>query len=461
MKKMCVCVCILVLFPGMCVVPVLALEQENSNLFQNELTYIRYRLNRLNRNACPIWDAERIEGFLKHDADTTTFTLEHDEIDRIDAYVEIGDLNFTLGDVDNVPHNSADAVEVFETFWNPASPTERTICVNIQDMYDNSQVGNKSNDISSYNLPETSWNIDDIALVLDYDNIHEDRTGDEQYLRGEHLMRGKMNMPLGESGFSLGAYLAMYTADDRSVYEQGIDNSTSQRIVPIPILEIPEEAGGIAQTTFVGSPSNQSKPMTTSAPVLQGINPRRAVAGAVNFSGVVRRFDVFTEVGLVGTGEQTVDTVAEDMRVANFYALGGAQYNVGRVTLGVEAGFENGDEPIDEFTDNFSGFENDFEFDRLLEDDIPGDAFHNKLYAKLSAHMNPTEKIRIEGAFSCVKPVEDGGKMGPYGIEVNGTFYYSLADYITCLIKAGVTSSEDDSIEDSQYKVINKLEFRF
>jgi hypothetical protein len=153
--------------------------------------------------------------------------------------------------------------------------------------------------------------------------------------------------------------------------------------------------------------------------------------------------------------------VAEDMRVANFYALGGAQYNVGRVTLGVEAGFENGDEPIDDLTDNFSGFENDFEFDRLLEDDIPGDAFHNKLYAKLSAHMNPTEKIRIEGAFSCVKPVEDGGKMGPYGIEVNGTFYYSLADYITCLVKAGVASSEDGSIEDNQYKVINKLEFRF
>ena len=104
MKKIFVCVCIFVLFPGMWVVPVLALEQENSNPFQNELTYIRYRLN---RNACPIWDAESIEGFLKRDADTTTFTLEHGEIDRIDAYVEIADLNFTLSISPNVKLRSA------------------------------------------------------------------------------------------------------------------------------------------------------------------------------------------------------------------------------------------------------------------------------------------------------------------------------------------------------------------
>jgi hypothetical protein len=175
----------------------------------------------------------------------------------------------------------------------------------------------------------------------------------------------------------------------------------------------------------------------------------------------VRGVDVFTEVGFAGTGEQTEETVTDDMRVANFYALGGAKYTVGQVTLGVEAGFENGDTPIDELAENFSGFENDFEFDRILEDGIPGDEFQNKLYAKLSAHMNPTRKIRVEGAFSCIKPVEDGGKTSPYGFEINGTFYYSLADYIKYLVKAGVASSEDDFIEDTQYKVMNKLEFRF
>jgi hypothetical protein len=67
----------------------------------------------------------------------------------------------------------------------------------------------------------------------------------------------------------------------------------------------------------------------------------------------------------------------------------------------------------------------------------------------------------VEGAFSCVKPVEDGGKTGPYGFEVNGTVSYSLANYVKYLIKAGVASWEKDSIEDGQYRLINKLEFTF
>lgn len=457
MKNITICLCVIVLLTGICVFPVFAQEQKNSNLFQGELTYIRYRLD---RNTLPRWEFESIAGLVESDPDTTFLTLENTAIDRIDAYVEIADFDFTLGNRYIVQHDAAGTVEASETPWIPGSSTARTICVDIQDVYADSFGTNDNDNPFSYNSPGASWNIGDIALVLDYDKIYENLAGD-RYSRDEHLIRGKLNMPLGESGFSFDAYLAMYTAGTDHVYEILPERSTPQGIVQIPVPEILEEVGNTAQATFVESPSGRSDPVTTYASVSKGMTPRSAVAGAVNFSGALRGVDVFTEVGFAGTGEDPGDTVADDLRVASFYALGGAKYTVGQVTLGVEAGFENGDAPIDNLTENFSGFENDFEFDRLLEDGIPGDEFHNKLYAKLSAHLNPTEKIRVEGAFSCVKPVEDGSRTGSYGFEINGTFYYSLADYIKYLVKAGVASSEDDFIEDSQYKIMNKLEFRF
>jgi len=419
MKKVFVCLPFIVLLTAIFVIPVFAQEQENPYPFRGGLTYIRYRLD---RDVLPLWSPDSIEGFLESDSETTTLTLENGEIDNIDAYFEIADLDFTLGDdMYDSQHNSAD-----KDFYDPRA---------------------------------VSWNIGDIALILDYDKIHEGSM-DDQHSGDEHLIRGRLNMPLGESGFSLGAYLAMYGADNSGAYET-VNQHLNPQIVQTNIAEIPEVSGGIVQAAFVGDPAGYGEPMTVYVPASKLLSPGRAVVGAFNFSGDMKGVDVFTEVGFASTGEHTVSTMVDEMKMANFYALGGAKYTVGQVTLGIEAGFENGNEPVDDLTNTFSGFENDFEFDNIIEDDIPGDELHNKFYAKVSARMNPMEKMSVEGAFSYVKSVEDGGKVGPYVFEVNGTLYYSLADYIKYLVKAGVVSSEDSSIEDNQYKLLNKLEFRF
>jgi len=393
-------------------VPVFAGEKENLSSFQGGLTYIRYRLN---HESLPVRETESLEEFMEEDSDTTTFTLENGEIDEIDAYFELAVPDFTLDDIYNVQYNYTETV---------------------------------------------SWDIGDAAVALDYNRIHKGNMNDH-LLDDEHLIRGKLNVPLGESGFSLGAYLAMYTASDEGFYEIFIESPETQGIFQTNIAETPG-VHSAAQAAFAGNPADQDETMNARAPASKVLSSRKAVLGAVNFSGAVKGVAVFTEVGFASeTGEHAENTMIDEINLANFYALGGAKYPLGQITLGVEAGFENSGESIDNLADDFPGFENNFWFDSVIEEDIPGDELTNKLYAKVSASMQPAKKISVEGAFSCVKPVETLGETGTYGFEVNGAFYYSLANYVKYILKAGVASSLEDSVEDSQYKLMNRLEFKF
>ena len=108
----------------------------------------------------------------------------------------------------------------------------------------------------------------------------------------------------------------------------------------------------------------------------------------------------------------------------------------------------------------FQGFENDFLIDSLLEPDSEGNTPNNKLYATVSASMSPTERMAVEGAFSYIQPFHEGKTSDIYGFEVDGAFYYSLTNYLQCLVKAGMASL-NDSWEDSQYKVINQIEVTY
>jgi len=233
-------------------------------------------------------------------------------------------------------------------------------------------------------------------------------------------------MPLGESSFSLGAYVALYTT---SGYDISPEGSGTKRVVPPSLAVDPAGIPSMAQTAFVGNPDEQRETTVVNAPASRWMSNRSAVLGAVNFSGAVKGIDVSTEVG---------------------------------VTLGVEAGSENGDDLRDHGVGKFPGFENDFWSDSVIADGIPGDEGSNKLYAKVSAKLNPLKKIDIEGTLSCVKPMETINGADIYGFGVNGAVYYSLTKYVKYLVKAGITSLlENASLDDPQYKLINRVEFKF
>ncbi len=448
MKNIVICLLGIVLIP--LTLPVFAQDSEDIGLFRRGATYIRYHLS---RDALPVWDIENIEELMEEDSNPTTLTFELAEINEIDAYFELAP-DFNLDKGYKLLYASTETGEAVETQQ----------VIRIQDLYDADFSETDNNDEAFYGPIDTSWNVGNVALALDYNRRYEGNIN-EKLLGDEHLIRGELRMPLGESGFSVGAYLTMYTANDKEMHEVFIERPGSQRAVQANIVETSEEVDGIDQAAFAWSSSDQNEAMSpsTKTPVLKMSSNRSAVVGAVNFSGAVKGVDVFTEVGFAsGTGESRgYSTAIEDLDGASFYALGGAKYPLGQVTLGLEAGFENGDEPIDDLAGDFLGFEDNFWVDTIIEDGIPGDKLHDKLYAKVSASMSPTERMSVEGVFSCVKPIEDADGANTYGFEVNGAFSYSLASYVKYLIKAGVASLENASMEDSYYKVINKLEFDF
>ncbi len=386
--------------------------------FQRGNTYIRYHL-------AP--DA------LQSQNDTeTTFTLTHRTIDAIDAYFEC--LPGML------PDESMPEPRHFEAQWN--IPTQNRYVL--------------LSSAASAALPPAMvfWNIGNLALGLGYDefflNKNVSAPGFSQPAR--QSIAGQLLLPLGETGFSFGASVLMHAVQmQRRADAELVRNLSASR------LSINAEMPVMTGYAVSPDPGNQlslqaGDDILQSSTSLSGT--RNTVAGAVNVSGDVNGVQVFTEVGFVSGSEEYEGVVLmNDATASNFYAVGGANYTVGQVTLGFEAGFENGEELLE---GNASlGFEHDFLVENVQPDVQPA---NDKVYASVSAKLSPTERMTIGGAFKYIQPLS--ATFEPYGFAVDGAFYYSLTSYLQYLAKAGV-STPFNSIEESQYKFINSLELTF
>ena len=368
---------------------------------QEGVTYLKYHLAPA---ALPFSNVE----MLNAPAETARLALENGKLDEIDVYFAPAVSHFTLGQI-------AD--------WQERSPAL-------------------------------------IKLNIAYDKISDGQAEDPLLRDEQHLLRGKLHLPLGESSFSLGAYVALYTATVENILAE---SPKTVRGAQAPVSSAPTGVPFSAQAAFASTAEAPNAAERRYAPVVTGVNNRKAFLGAVNVSGAVKGVNVFTQIGFASeSGGPTENSAAAPLNVTDFYASGGAKYRVGQVTLGVEAGFENGSDTIEAMTDNFPGFENDFWSDRMIEDALPGEQINNKLYARVSAQMNPLQKIDVAGALSCIKAIEAVNGASIYGVGVNGVLYYSLTSYLKYLFKAGVTSLiENASLGERQYKLMNQFEFRF
>jgi hypothetical protein len=303
-----------------------------------------------------------------------------------------------------------------------------------------------------------NWKVGKIGITLGYDSPTMERSLVRPFVEGEAAsnITGGVHLPIGETGFALRAYLALFaksptpTAKDTPAQRTPADLSQ-------PLFSAPLELARLQYAT-TRTRALQNRPLAAN---IQGNSAANAVAGAVNFSGSIKGVNVFTEVGAASVpADASRPSDLEAVTPVSFYASGGAQYTVGQVTLGVEAGFERGETFGPEANDSL-GFENDFWIEDLStpENAEPGIPL-NKVYATLSASMSPTERMMVEGAFSYVQPFEEGKQPSVSGLGVNGAFYYSLTHYLRYLVKAGI-SATTDSLTDHQYKVTNQLEFSY
>jgi hypothetical protein len=401
-----------------------AAEEPLANAFQRGDTYIRYHL-------AP-------EALQSQNETETTFTLTHRTIDTIDAYFEC------------IPemllNESIAEPRLFEVQLDPGVPEYRQYVLPSSD--------------SSTSFPlMTFWNIGNLAVSLGYDEFAPTKMLSDSWSSqpNKQAVTGQLSFPLGETGFSLGASLIM-----QAVEMQTRASTESLQGNPEPPFSITADIPATLGYAIADIPGNISlqeqmdRDLMPSGVSLSGT--RNTVAGALNVSGAVKGIQVFTEVGFAsGTEEYEGPFINGDVTTSDFYAVGGANYTVGQVTLGFEAGFENGEDLIE--GSESLGFENDFFVENLLPDPkFGGQTETDKVYASVSAKLSPTERMTIGGTFTYVQPLS--ASVEPYGFEVDGAFYYSLTNYLKYLAKAGM-STPSNSFEESQYKFINNLELTF
>lgn len=387
-----------------------------TGVFQRGDTYIRYHLT---------------PGALQVENDAaTTFTLNSGTIDAIDAYFEC------------LPEQSFPDPPAFQPQRQLFLVSSATAAI----------------------LPPTMaiWNIGNLALGLGYHDLSAATSQKADSWRAQPLeqaLAGHLLFPLGDTGFSFGAAVLMHAARTQWRAAESSFHALSSRDVSNAALNVPAMSG------YAAAPSTGSSRMSLLLPEQESdqiafSGTRSTVAGAVNVSGDVKGVQVFTEVGFVSGADVYDDEILlenEAATASNFYAVGGANYTVGQVTFGFEAGFENGEDVLEENTS--LGFENDFFLENLLpESHMEQQHAQDKVYASVSAKLSPTERMTLGGAFTYIQPLRRA--IEPYGFEVDGAFYYSLSRYLKYLAKAGL-SLPSSANEEHQYKIMNGLEVSF
>jgi hypothetical protein len=396
-----------------------------------EIGQMRYRFNHFMQD---LGTGDTSE-YLDDDFDTK-FVFKKGEIETY-FELEIADSNMGEDQDPNTDWNSV--LGNYGGKWTPESLADNGFSLEVGDL--GTGFGrNVNNDDSPRGSIEVAWTAGTIDLVLGYGKVYEGFSNDD--LEGDiHLVRGQIHMPLGESGFSIGAYGAMYTGSDIILQAyaevEEIDYSTGT----VTVAVTPEVTGELS-----------------------------AFLGSIEMSGAASGLELYAEAGFATGSEEIVDEVTDtavEGDLSGFYALGGANFSAGQLSVGVEAGFGSGDDDAADLDNEaFLGYNNDFGFDEIIEDEIADDGLANKIYAKVSVGLSPTEKMSVTGEAIYVAPVEEvagvNGDVDTYGFEVDGIMVYQLADYLTYKLVGAFASLEEDwQGESSAFQVMNRLEFLF
>ncbi len=391
-------------------VPVLAGDD-----YAGGLTYARYRFNHFTED----FGTGDTSEYFDDDLDTT-FTFSKGEVELWWEF-EWADSNMG-GDKDS-QSSYKDAMKGYGGKWTPESLADSEFFLQVGDL--GTGFGkNVNNDDSPRGSIEVGFKGGAANFVIGYGRDYEGDTNDDN--EGDtHLLRGQMSMPVGEN-FNIGAYLALYAGSDI-------------------ILQAADADAGTVE--------------------LKG--DHSAFLGSFSMSGNAGGAGLFTEVGFAaGSRDMVAAGAVGDQDLSGFYLLGGADFEMDSVSFGIEAGFGTGDDPdTGDEDEGFLGFNNDFGFDDIIEDELAG-GLSNKVYAKFSAGMSPSEKVDLSGALIYVAPVEDvagvNGTVDSYGFEVDAEMNYKLADNLKYVLTGAFASLEEDwQGESSAFQIMNRLEFKF
>jgi hypothetical protein len=393
---------IAVLLVGLLFVAAPAVAQDD---FTFELSQMRYRFNHFVQDLAVGDTCE----FFDDDFDTK-FTFKKGEIQ---TYFELEISDNTMGDDKLANATWDDVLGAYGAKWTPESMADSAFSLQVGD-FGTGFGKNVNNDDSPRGSMEVSWKMGEVSMVLGYGRVGEWNTDDD--IEGDsHLARGQVKVPLGESGFEIGTYLAMYAASDAVLRA-----ASGPSITDIQLID----------------PATSTYEITYALPTTRVLGDRSVFLGSVSLAGNAGGANVFAEAGFAaGTEDYVADNAAVERDLSGFYALGGADFSFGQMTIGIEAGFGTGDDAgTSDENEGFLGFNNDFGLGEIIEDELAG-GLGNKIYGKLTANLSPTEKMSLNAqAIYVAAPEEfagvDGKMVDTYGFEFNSTMTYKMADYL-------------------------------
>jgi hypothetical protein len=319
-----------------------------------------------------------------------------------------------------------------------------------------------NNDDSPHGSIEAGWKAGVSTWTLGYGKTYEGDTNDD--IEGDgHLIRGQAHYPIGESGMKIGAYLAFYLQDNIDL------------------------VAATAATVEPGPDENQPPIIRPPQPRVQG--DQNVFLGSVDFSGSLATWDFFTELGW-GTGSRDQELPADDSGIvpglfeqdlSGFYITGGANFGVGNWSLGLEAGYSPGEIKtelvngalVEKEDTGFVAVNEDYGIGEILHDEgliknTNGDktSLSNLVFFQLlgSTSVNKWD-FAIGGVYFA--PVEKilseytGKTTENYGFEIFGNLKYNIADYLSWTAFYGVAFPDSDFIDDTQYQLVNRIEFLF
>jgi hypothetical protein len=240
-------------------------------------------------------------------------------------------------------------------------------------------------------------------------------------------------VPIGESGFSVGVF--------------------GQAIVGMDLIFEPAVE------------ATETEPAT---PAVMG--DRNAFLGSLAFEGKVSNVEIYGETGFASGKEETD---AGDTDLSGFFTVAGVSVPVGKVTLGVEAGFGTGD---DDATDNedssWMGPSSDYWVPGWMHDMSPNGAINggsggvnNLTFIYATASTSLTEKLGLNVYASFLKPTETmvspftEKEVDTYGIDFNLNLSYQLASNLKYAVDLWYAIPNEDYIDSSRYIFRNRLEF--
>jgi hypothetical protein len=264
---------------------------------------------------------------------------------------------------------------------------------------------------------DISWKMGNVNAVFEFHKVTEGNTNDE--VEGdEHRIAGMFTMPIGEK-FTVGAFGAFHFGSDL-ILEAATDTTPAVKGDKSYFLLSTELTGSVSET--------------------------------VSF---------YVEAGMA-SGTEDVDATTE-MDLSGFYAMGGTELTVGKVTLGVEAGFGSGD---DDAHDNENGAflgATDFWVEGFMHDwyasiNDGNGGINNLTYAKFTASTDLSDKVSLFGALSYLKPTEEFDGIDTYGMDSHFQFLYKFSSQVRWYVDLWYALPDENYAEDNKFWFTNRLQ---